>query len=310
MDKGEGPIPNQLARAFYRIFVAAILLLVGAGIPYAIAQAVFGSALISLLVLGAAIYVVVKHTRISTWRKKREKRAETDNSQDGFALVPIIIVVAALLIIGGGGSAVYQIQKSNEEEKSVLKQELQALQEQDEVESGQEPTDEEKQEDEPSPTPSPTPESHPEVKAATTSKPATNSSTINEPDVPLIVEQEFEKVYGRKPTLSESNNWKNKFRANDWSRSQLHDAIIVSKATGSVASIQQVVLPTAKTSATNPVSISSTKPAPTAQSTVNLYAEQQKAEQERISRVRDQLLVVIADTDRKMTAILLQIGEI
>jgi Tfp pilus assembly protein PilE len=152
------------------------------------------------------------------------------HNERGIALLPVIIAVAALAVFGGGGAVVYQIQKSNEAETSALRQELQALQEQKEEETvGEETVEEENKEEESSSSALPATESEPAVKAATTSAPTINQPSTSDPNVPLIVEQEFEKVYGRKPSSSESNTWKNKYRDNSWSRSNLYDALIASK---------------------------------------------------------------------------------
>lgn len=149
------------------------------------------------------------------------------DSQNGFAVIPIVIAVAVLVVLGGGSAVVYQVQKKNEVEKSALHQEIRELQE-----GEKEPTPEPQEpaeEVEPLLLPSPT--SNPKVKAATTtvSNVVTSNPVSSGPNVPLIVEEGFEKVYGRKPTTSESNSWKSKFRANSWSRSQLYNALIAFK---------------------------------------------------------------------------------
>jgi len=168
----------------------------------------------------------IKSRLLMTMRIKNNHRY----FQQGFALLPVIIAIAALVLVGGGGAAVYQVQRSNEVEKSALRQELQELQNQKEEETVEEESmKEDKQEEESSPTPSPAPESKPVVKTATTSAPTTNQPAASESNIPLIVEQEFEKAYGRKPSSAESNSWKSKYRTNSWSRSQLYDALVASQ---------------------------------------------------------------------------------
>jgi len=159
------------------------------------------------------------------------------NSQNGFALLPIIIAVAAVVLLSGSGVAVYQIQKFNEVETPIVEPELVEIEDQGESEpiandEGIEMNERDESSESPIPTSSET--AAPEVKAATTTASVSNnqvdsSTNGSETNVPLVVEQEFIKVYGRNPTLAESNNWKNKFRINNWSRNQLYNALMTAK---------------------------------------------------------------------------------
>jgi hypothetical protein len=152
------------------------------------------------------------------------------NQQAGFAIIPLIIAIAAIIVIGGGSAAVYSVQKNNEVEKSALRQELQLLQER-QVGPTQEPVEEEQLDPSPSPTPSSSPAATPKpaVKAAITVAPAasipTPSQDSAEPNVPLIVQQEFYAVYGRNPSNDESDFWKTRMRKNGYSREAIRLAM-------------------------------------------------------------------------------------
>lgn len=153
-------------------------------------------------------------------------RTNNHYSERGIVLLPVIIAVAALVLVGGGGVAVYQLQKHNQAENEQLRHEIVTLRE-EQTEPSPTPSPDESPSPSAEPTPSTTPK--PVVKAATTSASTTKQPTISEPSLPLIVEQEFEKVYGRKPSSAESNTWKSKYRANSWLRSDLYNALVASK---------------------------------------------------------------------------------
>lgn len=149
-------------------------------------------------------------------------------TERGIVLLPIVIAVAVLVLVGGGGIAIYEVQKNNNSENEQLRQKIEALEQEHPLPT---PTLSPEVSSTPSVDPAqvPTPTPKPAGKSATTSAPTPIQPTAIEPSLPLIIEQEFEKVYGRKPSSAESNMWKSKYRANSWSRSDLHNALVASK---------------------------------------------------------------------------------
>ncbi len=130
----------------------------------------------------------------------------------GFTWIPAIIIVA---IVGAfsGGIVFYQKQQSQQVEVEELKQEITDFRQETDV-SKPSPTSQ------PSSTLTHTPK--PAVKAATitvpTSKTPVSAQAPTEPNIPLIVEQEFVSVFGRKPSGEESAFWKERMRKNSYSR--------------------------------------------------------------------------------------------
>lgn len=144
--------------------------------------------------------------------------------QEGFALLPVLVVVLVVLSIGSGVT-IYQVQRHSQQEKEELVSRIEALEGQ--VEATSTPT---LGEAEPTPSAEPTdalePSPSPAVKAATTSVPAKTAPKSAEASVPQIVVEEYKKVFGRDPGISDIDYWKGQYRKYGWSREQLHANLV------------------------------------------------------------------------------------
>jgi hypothetical protein len=128
----------------------------------------------------------------------------------GFALLPVLIIGGVILLLSGSGYR-YYLAQSEPEQPAVLIEEVQPT-----PASTPTPT-------EVAITPTPEPKKvppKPQVKAAAIVAPVVITSTpaVVTEDVPLIVEQEFVRVFGRQPTAEESSYWKERYRKNSGSR--------------------------------------------------------------------------------------------
>lgn len=156
--------------------------------------------------------------------------------QAGFALIPIIVIVAAL-VVGSAAVGVGTYITNNRSEVTVSPTSQLELVDVSHEESQQQklPAASDLPEKESSPTPEPTsadqptkPVSKPVVAGIVQPAPTTQPSSTDT-NVPLIVEQEFMAVFGRKPSASESEYWKERMRKNSFDRVKLRNLMEVGK---------------------------------------------------------------------------------